>query len=117
MTAPVPLPMMAPIAAPRPPPIAPPRIAPAAPPSSAPPSTSCARASFTGAAMAAISSAAAPKVLFIACLPTEMDYGTNRSLRRPHPDESLAAAFRHQLVVLVVSAVQQFDDAGARLRF
>src|SRR5690242_3328360 len=36
---------------------------------------------------------------------------------RPHAHKSLAAAFGDQLVVLVVGAVVEFDDAGARPRF
>src|SRR5690349_9392966 len=53
--------------------------------------------------------------------------GTNRNERiadsicsgslRPHAHERLAAAFGDQLVVLVVGAVVEFDDAGARPRF
>src|SRR5262249_47702835 len=35
---------------------------------------------------------------------------------RPHAHEDLAAAFGHQLVVLVVGAVVELDDAGARTR-
>src|SRR6202521_4171034 len=45
--------------------------------------------------------------------------GTNSSERmsgRPHADEGAAVAFGHQLVVLVVAAVKEFDDAGARPR-
>src|SRR5262245_36317780 len=37
-------------------------------------------------------------------------------LARPLHDEGLPAALGHQLVVLVVGAVMEFDDAGARPR-
>src|ERR1700724_3421275 len=39
-----------------------------------------------------------------------------RRLPRPHAHEDLAAAFRHQLVVLIVGAVVELEDAGARSR-
>src|SRR5262245_19121335 len=34
----------------------------------------------------------------------------------PHPHEDLAVAFGHELVVLIVGAVQELDDSGARPR-
>src|SRR5215470_11641117 len=35
---------------------------------------------------------------------------------RPHAHEYLAATFRHELIVLVVGAVMELDDAGPRTR-
>src|ERR687888_2634310 len=35
---------------------------------------------------------------------------------RPHAHEDLAATFGHELVVLIVGAVVELDDAGARPR-
>ena len=47
--------------------------------------------------------------------------GTNRNERililRPHVDERLPTAFGDQLIVLIVGAMMEFDDAGAGARF
>src|SRR5690348_7196150 len=65
-------------------------------------------------------SASAPLVIALSSF-LALSAGTNRKERirslRPHAHKGLAAAFGDQLVVLVIGAVVEFDDAGAGTRF